>query len=104
MNGDGELELFEWLEMAAIVFLGKDEEELKDDVFKLLASKEAGTISPESLVNAWKRTMRDAAFTEEDARKMILKIGFDPKEKGRIHRDEFDFLLRKSGVAIEMPK
>lgn len=35
VNGDGELELFEWLEMAAIMFLGADDSEEMNELFKV---------------------------------------------------------------------
>jgi len=35
VNGDGELELFEWLEMAAIMFLGADDSEEMHELFKV---------------------------------------------------------------------
>lgn len=35
VNGDGELEISEWLEMAAILFLGADDSEIVNEMFKV---------------------------------------------------------------------
>ena len=77
MNGDGELELFEWLELAAIVFLGKDDTEVPMEMFKHLAHDATGKITQASLFSSASRLLARIGktdFTEADAGSMLSAL------------------------------
>lgn len=77
INGDGELELFEWLELAAIVFLGKDDQEVPMEMFSHLSDDAMGSITKKSLFSAasrlFARVGRDD-FSAADAEAMISAV------------------------------
>jgi hypothetical protein len=105
VNGDGELDLDEWLELAAIMFLGKGEREIKNEAFFVstggLALCGALTIGTQRF-----DTDRKGYITAEDIKSFCdksatsLPSAFEdmiaackPAVEGRLSKDEFDSLF-----------
>jgi Ca2+-binding EF-hand superfamily protein len=97
VTGDGELELFEWLELAATLFLGKDDQEIPTEMFKLLADGASGRITAESLYTAASRLLarsKTSDFAAEDALSMVSAIA---AEVDGISSEEFLQLCADTG-------
>jgi Ca2+-binding EF-hand superfamily protein len=99
VNGDGELELFEWLELAAIVFLGKDDQEVPMEMFSHLNDDTIGAITTDSLFSSasrlFARVGRD--FSTADAESMIAAIASTGEAKSG------DFLALCSEMGFYTP-
>lgn len=99
MNGDGELELFEWLELAAIVFLGKDDEEVPTEMFAHLSDSETGKITKASLFAAASRLLSRVGqndFTPLHAEAMLKVVD----ATGEVDREQFVSMCAELGVYV----
>lgn len=99
MNGDGELELFEWLELAAIVFLGKDDEEVPTEMFTHLADSETGKITKASLFSTASRLLSRVGqndFSPLNAEAMLKALD----ATGEVDREQFVNMCAELGVYV----
>ncbi|KAA0151932.1 hypothetical protein FNF27_03192 [Cafeteria roenbergensis] len=88
VNGDGELDLQEWLELAAIMFLGKGGRELTNETFNRLDTEKKGFITADDLstfCTALGKTM------EVEFEEMIAAC--KPETEGRLTKAEFGKLF-----------
>lgn len=93
MDGDGTLDINEWLELAATMFLGKSERELLLETFKILDVDNKGFISKEDItavIEAMPTTPKIPGGGVEE-----LIGAAEPGKPGQITLDEFEKLLDK---------
>ena len=88
VNGDGELDQEEWLELAAIMFLGKGERELKNETFWRFDTSKKGYIVG-SDIEAYATGLGSKLPMPGDD----LIAACKPETAGQLSRAEFDKLL-----------
>ena len=107
VNGDGELDLEEWLELAAIMFLGKGEREVKNEAFFVSGTPRC-SLRRRSTCDCLQRfdVDRKGYITAEDIKSFCDKSATSlaspfedmvasckPAVEGRLSKDEFDALF-----------
>ncbi len=109
VNGDKELDMDEWLELCAIVFLGADDSEVLNEMFKSIGDRDSNLVTKETLgrtiklkVPFYQDKSVDVCVAMADKMLRNLPGGTLPGDADRgITRDELTSVIRALKVNTE---